>query len=259
MLHPRRLATFLFAVTLLLPVFSHAQEADPAEEALQPRDPLQVTFQSKEHRLGVEAAAVPLRDVLDKVNKLTGVKFWVAPGINPAISRNVPNLPIERAIKHVLGPRANYVMIYADVTDAEGNARAVLDEVRVLEGGIIDPGDGSAAAAAPPPPSASTGLSQMSPEELAARQAEKQAKMAEKAEQRAARAAAKNSNRGGRGGRSGQAATPDPAAAQPPTGQTDSTGQPQSPQVGGTPSGQESATAPPTGSSSTGGGRRRGR
>lgn len=256
MFHARRLAPLLLALTLLAPVVSLAQQPAPEEEAPQARDPLQVTFQPNERRLGVEAEAVPLREVLDKVNKLTGVKFWVAPGINPPISRNVPDLPIERAIKHVLGPRANFVMIYADVTDAEGNTRAVLDEVRVLEGGVIDPGDGSAADAAPPP-NAPTGLPQMAPEELAARQAEKQAKMAEKAAARAERAAAKN-NRGGRsGGRGGQTAAPDPTAGQAPTDQGGASQQPPSSQVGGAPSGQAPPAAPPTGTGTTSGGRRR--
>lgn len=259
MFHARCLALLLLAVMLPGPAIVLAQQSDePTEEALPARDPLQVTFRQHERKLSVQAESVPLRTVLDKVDKLTGITFWVAPGINPAISRNVPDLPIERAIKHVLGPRANYVMIYSDELDAEGNARPVLAEVRVLEGGVIEAGEGSAGmsggavTAAPPPvapaPDASA-APQLSPEELAARQAERRARMAEKAEQRAARSAAKG-NRGGRSPR-GQAA-PDPAAGQPQTDQTGAADQPPSPQLGG----QAPSAIPPTESGTSGGGRR---
>lgn len=188
----------------------------------QPVEPIQVSYKSNSRLLSIEADGVPLRTVLDKISTVTGLRFYVAPGINPPVSRSLNELPVERAIRLLLGPDSNSVMIYDTETDANGKERSKLAEVRILEvGSSISQGRAAGASQSsvsgspgtPATGSVGSPLMQLTPEEIAARRAEKEGKRAEKAAAKADRSQAKNS-RGNRGG----AAPPTDPAQPPPTG-----------------------------------------
>ncbi len=224
------------SAAIVAAIVASAALALPAAAESIAGEPYQITYQSTTGELGVTADGVPLRTLLDKITKITGIAFQVAPGVNPLITRSVPPMPAERAIKQLLGKGSNSVMIFTK-TNTDGEERVSLTEVRVLEGGL---GAGGAAAvrAVVAPPAA--GVPQVSPEELAARRAEKEAKRAEKEQAKADKQQSRG-NRGGSRGTRGNAATDPPAPGVAP-------GQP------GEPNG---AIAAPAGATTTG--RRRGR
>jgi len=188
-----------------------AQTAIPAAPSGSP-----IEYHANQQTLTVHLNGLPLNQVMEELSKQTHIRFRPPDPAHTFDSRPVTasfeRMPIERAIKQLLGP-SNTAMLYGTTQSTEGIKPRLL-EVRVLDLGIIPV---VATSAINSGPFVSPG-SRLSPEELQARREEIQ----KRREERQAR-----SNRGG-GGRHA------PITTSPDSSQTD--GQ----NSGNQPSGQSS-------------------
>jgi hypothetical protein len=169
-----------------------------------PVSDIQIHYRPGPATLGMSVPSAPLHDVLDAITRKTGIRFEVPSGMNPVISRSFENLPMERAIKQLLGNSVNAAMIYVNSPDDRGRDRAVLKEVRIL-GGSVPAASGPVAAVAPPV-SAAPPIQRLTPEEIKARRDERNAQRAEKERMKA-------EQRSGRKG--GKEAQPSPESSPP--------------------------------------------
>lgn len=182
-----------------------------------------VHYTAETGRVDLHAVSVPLRSVLDALTDETGVVFYLPRQMNPPVNVSLEEVPLERAIKQLLGPGYNAAMIYVEPEDTEDPDMYSLAEVRVLALG----GTSQAASAATPASSRIAGavagappsIPVLSPEEIAARRAEKEAKRADRDKAKAERQQAPKGRRGG-GGAEPPAitpgSTPSPTAGAPP-------------------------------------------
>lgn len=195
-----------------------------------------IDYHPDNRTLTVHLNGLPLDQVMDELSKQTHIRFRPPDQGKTFDSRPVTasfeRMPIERAIKQLLGP-SNTAMIYGMAHTAGQAAQPGLTEVRVLDLGVI-------------PSAVQTGsiddgrerspVIRLSPEELQARREALQKRRDEKQ-------AHSNNRRGGGGGR-GNSSTTNQAASQDTGGQSSEQSGGQSSGNGGngsnTPGGQTS-------------------
>jgi hypothetical protein len=197
--------------------------------------PITVKYLPKTDTLDVTAVSVPLRDVLAAITAKTGIAFVLPPGMNPTISPSVQGLPLERAIKQLLGASRNTAMIYTARFDRQGREELILSQVMLLEGGIAASGSAIPVAAPVAPPVQK--MPSLSPEELAARRAEKEARRAEKDKAKEEKQASRDSRRGGGNSQVEKGRSSESAPTQDGRGDVAAQDSPSSSKPGSTPSG----------------------
>jgi hypothetical protein len=164
-----------------IPSSSQAQTSAPAGPSGQAID-----YHAESRTLTVHLNGLPLRQVMEALSKQTHIRFRPPPPVQEFDSRPVTasfnRMPIERAIKQLLGP-SNTAMLYGTVQQTGGTTPRLL-EVRVLDLGVV-PVVATNDEPAPPP------VMRLTPDQIQARREE----MLKRREERQARRNA----RGGRG------------------------------------------------------------
>jgi hypothetical protein len=144
----------------------------------------------------VHLNGLPLRQAMEELSKQTQIIFRPPAQThtfdNRPITASFERMPIERAIKQLLGP-SNTAMLYGrpQATGRAGN-QVILTEVRVLDLGIIPIVATTAATDAAPKPPAAGYQNTLTPEQIQANRAVTQQKRTEKKQARAEK-------KGGRG------------------------------------------------------------
>lgn len=160
-----------------------------------------IDYHPDNRTLSVHLNGLPLNQVMEELSKQTHIRFRPPAPAQTFDSRPVTasfeRMPIERAIKQLLGP-SNTAMLYGTAPQP-GGGKPLLMEVRVLDLGVIP------VLATSTTPSTSPIIRRMSPEALKARREEIQ----KRREERKARS---NERRGG-GGRRGNSSSNKQAAA----------------------------------------------
>jgi hypothetical protein len=205
MIFMQRTHLILSATTLLVlslgveaPFFSstEAQTVSPATSS----GPA-VDYHPDNRTLSVHLNGLPLNQVMDELSKQTQIRFRPPPPDHTFDSRPVTasfdRMPIERAIKQLLGP-SNTAMLYG-TAQQPGGGKPRLMEVRVLDLGVIP------VLATSETPSTAP-IIRMSPEALQARREEIQKRREEKQ--------ARSNNRRGGGGRRGNSGSTNQTAPQ---------------------------------------------
>lgn len=100
-----------------------------------------IEYHQQDQTLTLHASAVPLRQLLDALSAQTRIRFKPpAPATefdDRAVSCSFDRMPLERAIKQILGP-SNTAMIYNSRRTSSGDdAQPVLAEVQVIDLGIV--------------------------------------------------------------------------------------------------------------------------
>lgn len=166
----------------------------------------EIRYSSQEGMIDLKAENTPLKNILNSLETVTGVEFFVPRGMNPMVTVELKNVPLERALNQVFrtafGTAKNHAMVYVAETGADGKTRHVLTEVRLVQG-EAPPIVGNSRASSPVSrskgaPSAASSEVQpgRAPEEIAAKRAEKAAKRAEKVKARSERKAASQGLKG---------------------------------------------------------------
>jgi hypothetical protein len=237
MISMQRVLLVLSATTLLVfglgvgaPLLSsaEAQTVSPATSSGQAID-----YDHGNRTLSVHLNGLPLNQVMDELSKQTHIRFRPPAPAQTFDSRPVTasfeRMPIERAIKQLLGP-SNTAMLYGTARQPGGGTPRLM-EVRVLDLGVIP------VLATSETPSTAP-IIRMSPEALQARREEIQ----KRREERQTRS---NERRGG-GGRRGNSSSTNQAASQ-------NSGNPSSEQPGGQSGGGQSSGNKGNGSNASGG------
>jgi hypothetical protein len=144
-----------FTLLLAMSLWSHSP-AWPQTAATAPLPAgAVIDYHSEDHTLTVHVSALPLRQLLDVITTKTNIRFRPPAPMqefdNRPVTRTFDRMPIERAIKQLLGP-SNTAMIYAARPAAAGRAENILlREVRIIDLGVIPivataPGDTGAGA-----------------------------------------------------------------------------------------------------------------
>jgi len=99
-----------------------------------------IDYQSNNRTLTVHLNGLPLRQVIEELSKQTRIRFRPpAPDQtfdNRPVTASFERMPIERAIKQLLGP-SNTAMLYGPAPDSGRGTQPALAEVRVLDLGVI--------------------------------------------------------------------------------------------------------------------------
>jgi len=193
-----------------------------------------IDYHPDNRTLSVHLNGLPLNQVMEELSKQTHIRFRPPAPDQTFDSRPVTasfeRMPIERAIKQLLGP-SNTAMLYGTAQQSEGGTPRLM-EVRVLDLGVIP------VLATSETPSTAP-IIRMSPEALAARREEIQ----KRREERQARS---NERRGGGGGRRGNSNSANQAASQ-------NSSNPSSEQPGGQSGGGQSSGDRGSGANASGG------
>ncbi len=192
---PHPSTSWLLALPLAMSLSGHAPALAQTAAATPPLPTGSVIeYHPADQTMTVHVASMPLRQLLDAVTAQTAIHFRPPAPMqafdNRPITRSFDRMPMERAIKQLLGP-SNTAMIYgAQQTASRHGDTIVIREVRVIDLGVIpitastaDPNDGRGESAA------TSNTRRFTPEELQARREAQQQKRADKS---------------GRGGRSGK-------------------------------------------------------
>jgi len=220
----------VFSLNVGMPVLSsaEAQTVSPAIPSGQAID-----YHHDNRTLTVHLNGLPLNQVMEELSKQTHIRFRPPAPAQTFDSRPVTasfdQMPIERAIKQLLGP-SNTAMLYG-ATQQPGGGTPRLMEVRVLDLGVIPVLATSESQSTDP-------IIRMSPEALKARREEILKRREEKQ--------ARGNDRRGNGGRRGNGSSPNQAPSQ------DTGGQSSEQSVGQSGGGQSSGNGG-SGSNTTGG------
>jgi hypothetical protein len=160
-----------------------------------------IDYNPDNRTLSVHLNGLPLDQVMEELSKQTHIRFRPPPPAQTFDSRPVTavfeRMPIERAIKQLLGP-SNTAMLYGTARQS-GGGQPRLMEVRVLDLGVIPVLATSEAPSTSP-------IIRMSPEALEARREEIQKRREERQ--------ARSNNRRGGAGRHGKSNSTNQAASQ---------------------------------------------
>lgn len=144
-----------------------AVPAGPSGPAVDDHPPA-IDYHPNHRTLTVHVNDLPLQQVIEELSKQTHIRFRPpAPAQlfdNRPVTASFERMPIERAIKQLLGP-SNTAMLYGTARTAGPGAQPVLKEVRVLDMGII-PSLASSNESTPTP------FTRLLPEQLQARREE---------------------------------------------------------------------------------------
>ncbi|HUJ79073.1 MAG TPA: hypothetical protein VLY45_02015 [Nitrospiria bacterium] len=168
---PWRLGRFTIIVVMscLFALGATGLPAARAQTAAPPEPSPPIDYHPRDRTLTVNVNGMPLQQVIEELSRQTHIRFRPpAPDQTfdtRPVTASFQRMPIERAIKQLLGP-SNTAMLYGTGRDAGSGTQPSLMEVRVLDLGIIPvAANSNESAGSPFPP-------RLSPEQLRSRRDE---------------------------------------------------------------------------------------